>query len=200
MERLRMKGDDAVRSVCGHGYIDLERAAYSDDSRVVLYADDELALDYFAVYEVPIPLPFQSSPGSRTIRVTLAFDPPVRHTRLDYAGVGMSFRLLRGCSPDLIFDHFRKRKKEDGDIPEIGGRYACPLEPGAQSRERSTVQTASATFKRDLAAYGDRYHVVVRCEGGWATGVPRQRFALVIELSHKTEVRLYEQVRVRIKV
>jgi hypothetical protein len=45
---------EAVFSVCGHGQIDFERAAYSDDARVVLYAEDALPIDHFAVYEVPI--------------------------------------------------------------------------------------------------------------------------------------------------
>ena len=30
---------------------------YSDDARVVLYAEDSLAVDHFAVYQVPITLP-----------------------------------------------------------------------------------------------------------------------------------------------
>jgi hypothetical protein len=37
-ERMRLLGDESSRAVCGHGRIDLERAAYSDDARVVLYA------------------------------------------------------------------------------------------------------------------------------------------------------------------
>jgi hypothetical protein len=50
-ERMRLLGDDATRAVCGHGQVDLERAAFSDDARVVLYSEDELAIDHFAVYE-----------------------------------------------------------------------------------------------------------------------------------------------------
>ena len=53
----------------------LERAAFSDDARVVLYAEDELPIDYFGVYRLPIPEPFQTEPGKRCIRVTLAYDP-----------------------------------------------------------------------------------------------------------------------------
>ena len=96
-ERMRLLGDDATRTVCGHGQVDLERAAVSDDARVVLYGEDELATDHFAVYRVPIPEPFQTERGERCIRMTLAYDPPVRHTRTDYGGVGMSFRLIRGA-------------------------------------------------------------------------------------------------------
>ena len=37
-----------------------ERAAYSDDHRVVIFAEDELPLDHFAVYQVPIAELFQN--------------------------------------------------------------------------------------------------------------------------------------------
>ena len=58
-----MLGDDATRTVCGHGQVDLERAAFSDDARVVLYGEDELATDHFAVYRIPILEPFQTERG-----------------------------------------------------------------------------------------------------------------------------------------
>lgn len=199
-ERLQLLGTDATRAVLGHGLVDLERAAFSDDARVTLYAEDELALDHFAVYRIPVPEAFQAGNGERCIRVTLAFDPPVRHTRNDYAGVGMSFRLVRGCQPDLIFDHYRRREQAEGPFPELAARYNCTLSPGPQAREKGTVQCATVTFRRGVEEYGDVYYLVVRCESGWATHVNRQQFALVVELLHKAEVHLYERVRQRIRV
>lgn len=199
-ERLQLLGAEAMRSICGHGLVDLERAAFSDDARVTLYAEDELALDHFAVYRIPIPEPFQAGNGERCVRVTLTFDPPVRHTRNDYAGVGMSFRLVRGCEPDLIFDHYRKRDQTEGSFPELAARYNCTLIPGPKTREKSSVQSATATFKRGVEEYGDTYYLVVRCESGWATHVDRQPFAIVVELLHKAEIQLYERVRQRIRL
>ncbi len=195
-ERLQEQGEEGVRAICGYGSVDLERAAYSNDSCVVLYAEDELPLDHFAVYEIPIPELLQS--GSRTIRVTLAFDPPVRHTRADYAGVTMSFRLKRGCTRELVFEHFRKRTREEGKHPEIEDRYDCGLKPGPQVREKGTVQTASVAFRKNTSEYGDNYYLVVRCEAGWAANmVTKQRFAVVVELAHATEIQLYERIRLR---
>lgn len=191
---------EALRAVAGHGLIDLERAVFSDDARVVLYAEDELPVDYFGVYRLPIPEPFQTEPGKRSIRVTLAYDPPVRHTRTDYAGVGMSFRLIRGCNSDLIFDHYRRRTAEDGPFPELAARYNCTLSPGPQVRERGTVQCATAAFRRTVEAYGNDYYLVVRCESGWATSLTTQRFAVVVEISHAAEVKLYERIRQRIRL
>jgi len=200
--RLSLLGVDAQRAVCGHGQIDLERAAFSDDARVALYAEDELEVDHFAVYQVPIPEPYQTEHGRRTIRVTLAFDPPVRHTRRDYAGNTMAFRLIRGCDPDLIFDHFRRRVVADeGPFPEMEARYNCKLEPTSTVREKSSLQTATATFKRDITQYGNNYYLVVRCAGGWAAeSHPRQAFAVVVEIAHEAEVQLYERLRQRVRV
>jgi hypothetical protein len=198
--KLQPLGEGAVEKVCGHGRVDTERAAYSDDHRVVLYDEGSLPLDRFAVYQIPIPRLFQSG-GKRSIHITLAFDPPVRHTRADYAGVNMSFRLVRGCNSALIFEHFRKRTEEEGHFPEILNRYKCDLRPGPQERERSTVQTAAVTFSQGTEAYGDSYHLVVRCEGGWASSFEtEQRFAVVVELSHRAEVQLYAQLRARVRV
>ncbi|WP_164924704.1 S8 family peptidase [Sinorhizobium fredii] len=198
-ERLQILGSEAVRSVCGHGLIDLERAGFSDDARVTLYTEDELPLDHFAVYRIPIPEVFQEGNTERTIRVTLAYDPPVRHTRNDYAGVGMSFRLVRGCEPNFIFEHYRKRAEVEGPFPEMENRFNCKLEPGPKVREKSSVQRASITFKRGIEQYGDSYYLVVRCESGWATHVDRQPFAVVVELLQKAEVRLYERLRQRVR-
>jgi hypothetical protein len=193
-------GEDATRAVCGNGLISLERAAYSDDARVVLYTEDELAVDHFAVYEIPIPALFQGQAGDRTIRVTMAYDPPVRHTRMDYAGVGMNFRLLRGVTPEFVFDHFRRRGKDDGSPPEVPGRFKCSLHPGPRARELSPLQTAVATFKSNVEEYGDRYFLVIRCERGWAQTTATQRFAVVVELAHEAQILLYEQLRVRLHV
>lgn len=201
-DRLTAVGKDAVRSVCGHGLVDVERAAFSEDQRVVLYAEDELPYDYLAVYEVPVPPEYQSTKGRRSIRVTLAFDPPVRHRRKDYIGTKMSFRLVRGCSPDFIFSHYRKRAKEEGPIPELPKRFDRQLDIGPRQRDSGTVQTGTAVFQRDLSEYGDAYYVVVRCEAGWAASLTeqKQRFALTVELSHEAEIQLYARVRSRVRV
>jgi hypothetical protein len=152
----------------------------------VLYAEDELPIDHFVVYEIPIPNVFHSEAGRRTISVSLAYDPPVRHTRADYAGLGMSFRLVRGCESRLIFEHFRRRDAAEGKFPEIAARYNCALKPGPQLREKATLQSASVSFKQDISGYGDRYYLFVRCGGSWASNlVQRQRFAVVVQLEHE---------------
>jgi subtilisin family serine protease len=198
--RLRSLGGEAIRSVCGQGQVNPDRAAYSEDNRVIFYAEDELPLDHFAVYQLPIPDLFQDG-GRRHIRVTLAFDPPVRHTRADYAGVRMNFRLIRGCDPSLIFDHFRRRTQQEGRQPDLENRFNCALEPGPRERETGTLQSAVISFSRDTSIYGNNYYLVVRAEGGWASNFQtHQRFAVVVELAHEAQVQLYARLRARVRV
>ncbi|WP_199202191.1 hypothetical protein [Mesorhizobium sp. 113-3-3] len=93
-----------------------------------------MAIGHFAIYELPIPQLFQSTNGRRTIRISLAFDPPVHHSRSKYAGFGMSFRLVRDCEPALITEHFRRRPRDEA-VPEIAGRNATRWFP-ARSCEK----------------------------------------------------------------
>jgi hypothetical protein len=112
----------------------------------------------------------------------------------------MGFRRLRGCQPDLIFEHFRRRATDEGRFPTIETRYNCSLVPGPQEREKGTLQIASITWKRSIEAYGDSYYLVVRCNSGWANYISQQRFAVVVEISHKAQIQLYERVRQRVRV
>lgn len=198
--RLAVLGNGPTRALCGYGMVDAELASYSDDNRVVLYAEDELEIDHFAVYQIPIPRPFQTERGRRTIKVSLAYDPPVRHSRLDYNGIAMSFRLIRGCEPDRIFEHFRQRAQVEGAVPEMEPRYNCKLEPSSTLREKSSLQSASVNFVRDVSNYGDVYYLVVRCAGGWAGDAGQQAFAVTVEVSHEAALPLYERLRQQVRV
>ena len=190
---------DKVR-VYGNGLVDPLKAAYSDDHRVVLYAEDRLMIDQFAVYRIPIPADFQAR-GRRTIRVSLAYDPPVKRTRAEYTGVRMNFRLIRGCPENDVFDHFRTHAGEEGEAPSIPDRFKCGLKPGPNSRDRNTIQAASVTYVMDTMGYGGEYHLVVRCVGGWAAEQEvGQDFAITVELEHHEGVQLYAQLRQRVRL
>lgn len=185
----------------GNGLVDPVRAAYSDDHRVVFYAEDALEMDQFAVYQLPIPPEFLTG-GKRTIRVSLAYDPPVRRTRQDYLGTKMDFRLVRGRDEALVFEHFRDRNKAlEGRHPVLDDRYKCKLLPGLDERAGNTLQSGAVTFTRDTVDYGDVYYLVVRCLSHWAVDqVFDQRFAVVVELEHQQSVRIYNRIREQVRV
>jgi hypothetical protein len=202
LERLVPLGDSATSRVCGYGVPNLARAVTSTESRVVLYADDSIALDRFYVYQIPIPGEFSQTAGERYIQVTLAFDPPTRHTRVDYLGTTMSFRLIRGATVGEVIEHYRRRAEADGPIPDMPDRFNCALVPGPTIRDRGTLQRARLTMRQNLRdEYGDTYFLVVRCERKWSgeEDAP-QRFSVVVEIGHPTVNRLYERIRERVRV
>lgn len=193
--RLRDWQNIDIMKVCGHGLVDIQRAAYSSESRVVLYAEDAIRADQFVLYHVPIPQDFQIS-GSRTISVSLAFDPPVRRTRAEYIGVKMKFNLFRGLTANEIFEHYRSRTSKEDKAPRIEAKYKCDLKPGSRFLSKQTLQHASVTYRNDISRYGEDYHLVVECKGGWEKSIEAvQRFSVAVELSHSLDVRLYEVVK-----
>ncbi|MDF0522355.1 S8 family peptidase [Bradyrhizobium yuanmingense] len=189
--------DDAIFNLLGYGLPDIAKALESEDNRVVLIAEDVLSADKFAVYEVPIPDVFQTK-GARQIRVALSFDPPVKHTRLDYAGLKMGFHLIRGASASDVFDAFRKWEANEGHAFRIKESLKCDLKPGAQRRERGTLQCATFSMTTNSQRYGDRYFLAVRCESGWSS--EDQRFALAIELRSLADIQLYQRVQERVRI
>ena len=201
--RLDGLGPTAVRNLCGYGIANVTLASTSDSNRVVLYADDVIGMDRFFVYEVPIPTEFNETKGKRAVRVTLAFDPPTRHNRAAYLGVEMSFRLVRGKSLAEVIEHFRKRDKEtEGPIPEFEAKFNCSFDSGPNARESGTLQSATFPMSNNPAPeYGETYYLVVRCERKWMPDeYARQRFAVVVQLSHAEDIMLYERLRERLAV
>lgn len=184
----------ATRQCLGYGVPDLGHALASDDTRTVLLADrQDMELDQVALYAVPIPRDFQLTAGRRSIRVALAFDPPVRHTRIEYLSTRMSFHLVRGLTDAQVLDFFRRR--EDGtSIPDLPGTAKCKLEPSSTVRGSSTLQCATFTQARNNDGYGDVFYVAVFTERRWAgDDITRQNYALAVELRHDTCQTLWQR-------
>ena len=195
-------GSNAALRVCGYGKPDFDLASRSDETRVVLYADSQLAFDNFHIYEVPIPGEFTQEKGTRRISVSLAYDPPVRHTRFDYLGIKMSFRLIRGKSADEIAEAFRQRARDEAQVDRLSStRFDCSMKPKPTLREGGTLQKGTFTMRKAPATdYGDTYYLVVRCERKWARDEhARQRYAVVVGLEHTAEINLYNRIRERVQ-
>jgi len=191
----------AVRRLCGYGVPSYARALRSDSNRVILHAQGMLPFDMFHIYEVPIPDEIYSVDGQRRISVTLAFDPPVRHSRLDYLGTKMSFRLIRGKSVNEVAAAFKKRTEEDPQVERIGSPYDCPMDLKPTEREGGTLQKASFTMKRTPEPYGPMYFLVVRCQREWALDVHApQRYAVVVTIEHQAQVNLYARIQARLQI
>jgi len=202
LERIGAAEGGAVLRICGYGRPDLDAARMSDENRVVLIAESQLPFDNFHVFEVPVPEELLETEGTKRISVTLAFDPPVRHSRFDYLGTMMSFRLIRGCTIEEVREAFRWRGKDEPKPERITSTSCdCALSPGAQAREGSTLQKATFEWKRRRSVeYGDTYYLVARCEQKWArVEHAPQRYAVVVVIEHESQINLYAPISQRVR-
>jgi hypothetical protein len=181
----------------GYGQPNPMRALRSTDRRVVLLAEDDLEDEHYHIYELDIPAAFAKLKTKRHIRITLAYDPPVRGTRKEYLIRKLYFRLVKNHTVDEI-DTFARQGK---DCPQPG------LRPGIDWVKDSTVQSAVFDGTRPASFNWDgedesftRWHVVVRSEPRLdSEELPPQRYALVVSLEHSERtVQLYTKVRNRV--
>ncbi len=203
LNTLEPLDEDAVLRICGYGQPNMHKAQLSDENRVVLYTESEIDFDNFHIYEIPIPEEFIENRGTRSISVTLAFDPPVRHSRLDYLGIRMSFRLLRGKTEEEIVEAFRHRTRDEEEVERISStKFDCKMIPRSRSRESSTLQKAIFTIHRNpRPEYGETYYLLVRCEKKWARDEHSpQRYAAVVVLEHSEQVNLYNTIQQKVAV
>lgn len=168
----------------------------------MLYSDAALRHDRFHVYEIPIPDEFRNGRSLRTIEITLAYDPPVRHSRFDYLGTKMSFRLIRGKTVQEVVAAFRR---QGGGAEPVDGltstRFHCSMDPKPTNREGGTLQKAIFRMpSRSPHDYGSTYHLVVRCERKWARDEHEpQRYAAVVVIRQEGDVDIYQQIAQRVR-
>jgi hypothetical protein len=205
--------EDILR-VYGYGQPDFSRARWSSDSEVLLLAEDTLEVDTFQLYTIPsLPVEFFETRGCGYLSVTLAFDPPTRHTRMDsYLGTTMEFALFRNVLPEDVADAIRRLDQVDREDleaqPTLGnlGKHRpsrVDLKPGVNRRKKGTLQRGVTRIARANWSYdGEPLQLAVICQRKWAPAdITHQRFALVVSLRHEDPaVNLYAHVRQQARV
>jgi hypothetical protein len=175
----------------------------------LLLAEDIIELDNFQIFTIPsLPIEFLTTQGSGYISVTLAFDPPTRHTRGDsYLGVSMEFLLFRNITSEKVADAIRawsreekKMLKENNDLPTRShlARHRVKMRPSTNRRKKGTLQRAFVKISRSNWRYdGGPLVLAVVCHRKWASiNVIEQRFAIVASLYHESPlVELYAHIR-----
>ena len=190
-----------IRQVAGYGKVNNDTLFRSTEYEVVLLAEDAIENETSQFYELPLPEAYlRSNRATRQLRVSLAYCPPVRTTRLEYAATKISFRLVRGNSLEEVQRHFNHALKKD--VETISDSSAANREISCKEREKGTVQSSIWHFRQLSPKY--RWFVVVtRQDKDW--GIPLckevEDYALVATVSDRDnqEVQLYTQIQVRIR-
>jgi hypothetical protein len=203
--RALIPNEDSQFRVAGYGRVDIDLALDSSDRRVTMIAQRKLALDTFAIYSVPIPPNFVQALGQKSIRVALAYDPPVRRRRSEYLGVEMTFQMLRGKTLDEVIAAYKSVGPNEDPEGAIQGANKIDFHPkesprsGGHQRKKSTLQLGEFNFQRDASKYGDTYWLVVRSMRRWAPPeIETQDYAIAVVLSAEDE-QLYNSVALRLQ-
>ncbi len=144
----------------GYGQPDLDRLFRIDNHRYVAVFDSgsENALPLFhdhnrtqrgsvALFRIPVPTILrQTGYSTKRLAVTLAFRPPVKHSRLrTYAGVRMAWEVFRSdADPTLVWDYMAHSEDDEApdDKPKLPDKYRLDKRAvfKRQRRSRGTLQ------------------------------------------------------------
>jgi hypothetical protein len=189
------------RRITGYGRVSAHRAEVSEDHRAVLIAEDEIVVDDVHLYTIPVPETFYQPGGWRRLTVALAYDPPVRPTRLDYLASHMDIQVYFGAPVATVrAAYVREAGAEDQSPPELE-RYKRDLQPSSTHRGKGAHQFCTVTFRQRLDSdKGTEFILAIRNTNRWDTPGARQAYALAVELERDTQhTDLYAELRAQLE-
>jgi Subtilase family len=130
----------------GYGRVSARRAEASDDHRAVLLAEEVMRVNDVHVFTVPVPSSFTKRGGWRRITVALAYDPPVRPTRLDYLASRMDFWAFHGVTVEQVRNSYAAPAEDTNTVPATLTDLHLKLQPSTTLRSPGANQWASRTF------------------------------------------------------
>jgi len=193
---------DATHDVAGYGKINESELFRSSESVVVMLAEEQIAENTSQFFELPLPDDFlQRRGGLREIRVSLAYTPPVRTTRIEYRATRIGFKLVQGHSLQEVERHFdNAAKAEYQTMPEssASNRFVS-----SELREKGTVQ-CSVWTRKQLDPSKKWFVVVTRNDYGWGQELCNEleNYALVVTVTDRENenAQLYTQIQQQINL
>lgn len=178
-----------------YGMPEAGRVLESGGNHAILVHEGEIVRGGRLIFTLPIPREFASLvPGAlRRVRITLAFDPPVRRSRRDYVAGRMRFDFVRNMTLEEVKRTWEVQPsvveaKNDGlqrdSLP--GGRLRPATLPGVNAVHSNTLirrDIEIADWNEDDETY---FLVVSHDSSSWTSAqlakYPVETFALAIEL------------------
>jgi hypothetical protein len=166
----------------GYGKVSAERAEASDDHRAVLLAEEVMRMNDVHVFTVPVPSSFTERGGWRRITIALAYDPPVRPTRLDYLASRMDFWAFRGVTVEQVRNAYAAPLDDTDTLPAALASSNLELQPSTRVRSLGANQWATREFPRPFKDSHSELAIVVRNTNRWDGDDNKQRYALAVVL------------------
>lgn len=202
-----------VLHVSAYGQPEAGRVLESEGSRAVLTIEAIIHTNSVVVHELPVPYDFARGGSKRTLRVALAFDPPVRRGRREYLAGQMSVQFVRGMTLQEVVKTYAqqpsvKQAKDDSSIRRVDlptGKLRPNLEPGPSRLEWNTL------IRRDFihGAWDpddENYYLVVTHNlSPWTAAQRRQyaeqNYALAVQLAdeERLDLDLHGQISVLLR-
>jgi len=201
-ETTGTKNRELPREVAGYGKIDEDALYRSSETIVVLMAEDSIENNAHQFYELPLPESYlRIKRAARELRVTFAYSPPVRTTRMEYIATKMSFRLIKGASLQEVQKHFNHDTQKE---TETRNDDAAPnRDISTQIRDKGTVQSSVWRFKQRNP--NEKWFVVItRQDRDWGSPslcLDQEPYALVVTATDREnqQAQLYAEIQVRIR-
>lgn len=192
---------DICRDIAGYGIINEDTLYRSSENAVTLLIEETIENNSHQFFELPLPVEFLRSKRSlRDLRISLAYTPEVRTTRIEYTATKISYRFVKGTSLQEVekyFNHNTQASMESRNDDSPTNRTIT-----SQTRDKCTVQLSTWKFRQCKPS--ERWYVVVTRqdrEWGKAVALEQEPYAMVITVTDRenAEAELYTQISEKIQ-
>lgn len=185
----------------GYRIPNLDKALYSEDSRVVFLKSNQIRIKKVHVYEIYIPEDFFIGNTEKKISVTLVYDPPIKRNRVDYIGCQLEFSLFKNTNFEVIQEAFIENS-EGVELPKKLKKQEIELKPGKNLRNKCVHQKGIKIYKRRPEFNPSKpLFLVVSCISKWKEfDELLQDYSIVLSIENRQSVNLYQKVSIRNRV
>ena len=196
------KDEKNLLNIYGYGKPDLNNAFYSESNRVILLRENTIKLDNIHIYPVYLPEEFIETKGSRSISVTLVFDPPVNKNRVEYLGATFETHLFKNIDIDEVLKLYKsidKTTENEEIVPKEIRKNEIKLHPGVNLRKKGVHHKGIIEYKKQPKIDTNQPLVlVVICQDKWIKDEEYyQDYAVIVEIEHSERIDLYNKIRLR---
>lgn len=187
-----------ISNVYGYGKADLNRALYSESNRVLLKHEGKIQLNHVQLFSISLPKEFITEKGTRTIEITLAFDPPINKNIANYIGLTMEYRLFKNSSENDVRKIVAKINNDAENTDDGSNNQICTY-PGIRIRNKNIHQKSFKQYNEKPKIYADMPLILaVTCKKNWYDIEEyRQKYAVSVTIKHDQKIDLYNKIRLK---